>query len=104
MLDERAFLLDSALFLSLGPTLDPAHPNPAESISLTWLDPEGDSPDDEYEFIFTQPARSVKASAQEFERVAWQCMWERAESRPWPTDKKERDKLEQVLLVEYKVE
>ena len=49
--DERSFLLDSGLFLSLGPSLDPssaASESQSTPLSFTWLDPDGDGPDDEF--------------------------------------------------------
>lgn len=98
--DERSFLLDASLFLSLGPTLDPAASSPLP-LSLTWLDPDGDSPDDEFEFVLDQGGNEL-ASA--FERLTWRCMWERRERRSWPVDTKEAQRIEDVLEDEFRVE
>lgn len=99
--DERSFLLDSSLFLSLGPTLDPsAHEAPP--LSFTWLDPDGDGPDDEFEFVL--PADFAESGAEEFERLSWRCMWEKQEDREWPTDQREADQVEARLEDMFKVE
>lgn len=100
--DERAFLLDSSLFLSLGPTLDPSAPSPAP-LSFTWLDPDGDGPDDEFEFVLVA-SPAANELAREFERLAWRCMWERREGRSWPVDQREAQRTEEVLEDEFRVE
>lgn len=103
------FLLDSSLFLSLGPTLDPTLTSSDRSLrSLTWLDPDGDSPDDEYEFVLLTPlaadGEADLEAARAFERLAWVCMWERENSRSWPTDARESAALERTLEATYKCE
>lgn len=101
--DERSFLLDASLFLSLGPTLDSAASSPAP-LSLTWLDPDGDSPDDEFEFVLNSEGETNNESIIAFERLTWRCMWERRERRSWPVDLKEAQKIEEQLEDEFRVE
>lgn len=100
--DERSFLLDSSLFLSLGPTLDPAAASPPP-LSFTWLDPDGDGPDDEFEFVLSTGGPGAE-QAGEFERLAWRCMWEREAKEDWPANQDEAQKVEAGLENEYKVE
>lgn len=106
--DERSFLLDSSLFLSLGPTLDPtaaSGPDDPRPLSFTWLDPDGDSPDDEFEFVL--PATSnprQEQDARDFERLCWRCMWERREGRDWPADDRDARAAELHLEDDFKVE
>ncbi|GAA6020127.1 hypothetical protein JCM10207_006265 [Rhodosporidiobolus poonsookiae] len=106
--DERSFLLDSSLFLSLGPSLDPASVTPSASdappLSFTWLDPDGDGPDDEFEFVLPSDGSVREEQAREFERLCWRCMWERKEGREWPSDEREARRVEQGLEDEFKVE
>lgn len=101
--DERSFLLDSSLFLSLGPSLDPSN---APALSFTWLDPEGDSPDDEYEFVLAGGVEGTagREEVEEFERLSWRCMWERRERRSWPTVSTEVARIEGELEEDFKVE
>jgi hypothetical protein len=101
--DERSFPLDSSLFLSLGPTLDPAAPSPAP-LSFSWLDPDGDGPDDEFEFVLAQASTSANELATDFERLSWRCMWERQEGRDWPADQKEAEEIEVELENMFKVQ
>ncbi|GAA5944036.1 hypothetical protein JCM3775_006819 [Rhodotorula graminis] len=106
--DERSFLLDSSLFLSLGPTLDPtatSSPDEPRPWSFTWLDPDGDSPDDEFEFVLpaTRNPRQEQA-ARDFERLCWRCMWERREGRDWPSDDRDAQAAELHLEDDFKVE
>ncbi|KAI5478971.1 hypothetical protein MNV49_004374 [Pseudohyphozyma bogoriensis] len=104
--DERSFLLDSSLFLSLGQSLDSSTTTP--SLSITWLDPDGDGPDDEFEFVLSPHGEGVtdgvKAQAEAFEVLAWRCMWERREGRSWPSDQREAREVEATLEEEFKVE
>ncbi|KAM0751534.1 VID27-domain-containing protein [Meredithblackwellia eburnea MCA 4105] len=105
--DERAFLLDSSLYLSLGPTLDTerdALPGQPQPLSFTWLDPDGDGPDDEFEFTLSHSDSHQSDTPALFERLAWRCMWERREKRAWPTDEKEAAAIEQSLEDDFKVE
>ncbi|BGP18906.1 Vacuolar import and degradation protein 27 [Rhodosporidiobolus nylandii] len=106
--DERSFLLDQGLFLSLGPTLDPASSTPSASsappLSFTWLDPDGDGPDDEFEFVLPGDGTVSEEQAREFERLCWRCMWERKEGVEWPADEREARRLERSLEEEFKVE
>ncbi|GAA5979440.1 hypothetical protein JCM10908_002924 [Rhodotorula pacifica] len=106
--DERSFLLDSSLFLSLGPTLDPSSatsgPNGTPPLSFTWLDPDGDGPDDEFEFVLPTDGSVSESQAREFERLCWRCMWERKENREWPTDATEAKRADAALADEFKVE
>ncbi|GAA5909052.1 hypothetical protein JCM5296_000602 [Sporobolomyces johnsonii] len=103
--DERAFLLDSGLFLSLGPSLDPSSSaDPTCPLSFTWLDPDGDGPDDEFEFVLPQDGTVDEAQARDFERLTWRCMWERKEGREWPADEREAREIESTLEDEFKVE
>ena len=99
--DERSFLLDSTLFLTLGPTLDPAASSPPP-LSFAWLDPDGDSPDDEYEFILSPdtPARR----AHDFEQLILRSMWEKDNASSWPTDRPSIATAEKQLETEYKCE
>ncbi|GAA5914153.1 hypothetical protein JCM8208_003921 [Rhodotorula glutinis] len=106
--DERSFLLDSSLFLSLGPTLDPtatSSPDEPRPWSFTWLDPDGDSPDDEFEFVLpaSRNPRHEQA-ARDFERLCWRCMWERREGRDWPSDDRDAQQAELHLEDDFKVE
>lgn len=101
--DERSFPLDSSLFLSLGPTLDPAAPSPPP-LSFTWLDPDGDGPDDEFEFVLAQSSASASELAGDFERLAWRCMWERQEGQNWPADQAEADEIEADLESMFKTQ
>ena len=98
--DERSFELDEGLFLSLGPTLDPAAPEP-KPLSFTWLDPDGDSPDDEFEFVLSDEGGQ---DAADFERLAWRCMWETKHGVQWPTSaqaaKEAEDSLEGLFAIE----
>ncbi|GAA5937065.1 Vid27p [Sporobolomyces koalae] len=104
--DERSFLLDSGLFLSLGPSLDPssAASDAQTPSSFTWLDPDGDGPDDEFEFILPQDGTVSDAQAREFEKLCWRCMWERREGRDWPTDDRSIRDAERTLEADFKVE
>ncbi|GAA5977039.1 hypothetical protein JCM11641_001283 [Rhodosporidiobolus odoratus] len=102
-LDERSFLLDASLFLSLGPSLDPSITSPLP-LSYTWLDPDGDGPDDEFEFVLPSEGAVAEQQAREFERLCWRCMWERKENRDWPEDESEAERVEQGLEEEFKVE
>ncbi|KAK4049731.1 Vacuolar import and degradation protein 27 [Microbotryomycetes sp. JL221] len=102
--DERVFALDSSLFMSLGPTLDPAAPTP-RPISFTWLDPDGDGPDDEFEFVIAGgETESVAQLATDFERLSWRCMWEKQEGQPWPSDPADSEAVESTLEDQFKVE
>ena len=98
--DERSFELDEGLFLSLGPTLDPAVPEP-KPLSFTWLDPDGDGPDDEFEFVLSDEAGQ---DAGEFERLAWRCMWERKYERQWPANAQEAKEAEETLERDFAIE
>lgn len=91
--DERSFELDEGLFLSLGPTLDPAAPEP-KPLSFTWLDPDGDSPDDEFEFVLSDEGGQDGA---DFERLAWRCMWETKHGVQWPTNAQSAQEAEASL-------
>ncbi|GAA5865793.1 hypothetical protein JCM3774_003096 [Rhodotorula dairenensis] len=106
--DERSFLLDASLFLSLGPTLDPssttAGPNGTPPLSFTWLDPDGDGPDDEFEFVLPADGSVSEPQARDFEKLCWRCMWERKENREWPTDSGEAKRADAALADEFKVE
>ncbi|GAA5835390.1 hypothetical protein JCM11251_005221 [Rhodosporidiobolus azoricus] len=110
--DERSFLLDSSLFLSLGPCLDPSafsstSAPPSLPYSFTWLDPDGDGPDDEFEFVLPpagEPGGVSEERAREFERLCWRCMWERREGREWPADEREARRIESSLEEDFKVE
>ncbi|GAA6001784.1 Vid27p [Rhodotorula paludigena] len=125
--DERSFLLDASLFLSLGPALDPASsaptpstststaaalPSPSASasapphhaISFTWLDPDGDGPDDEFEFVLPSDGTVTEQQARDFERLCWRCMWERKHSQEWPADDREAREAERTLEDDFKVE
>lgn len=105
--DERSFLLDSGLFLSLGPSLDPsssASDTLSPPLSFTWLDPDGDSPDDEFEFILPQDGTVSEAQAKDFEKLCWRCMWERREGREWPSDDRSAREAERTLEADFKVE
>ncbi|BGP22446.1 vacuolar import and degradation protein [Rhodotorula toruloides] len=102
--DERSFLLDSSLFLSLGPSLDPSTTSTASALSFTWLDPDGDGPDDEFEFVLPSDGSVSPSQAEEFERLCWKCMWERKEAREWPEDEREARRVEETLEDEFKVE
>ncbi|BGP37527.1 Vacuolar import and degradation protein 27 [Rhodotorula kratochvilovae] len=111
--DERSFLLDASLFLSLGPSLDPAAPpTPAAApsapadppLSFTWLDPDGDGPDDEFEFVLPSDGTVSERAARDFERLCWRCMWERREGREWPADDREAAALEDQLEDDFRVE
>lgn len=106
--DERSFLLDSSLFLSLGPTLDPASatagPDGTPPLSFTWLDPDGDGPDDEFEFVLPADGSVSEPQARDFEKLCWRCMWERKENREWPTDAAEAKRADATLADEFKVE
>lgn len=102
--DERSFLLDSSLFLSLGPSLDPSSATSPSVLSFTWLDPDGDGPDDEFEFVLPSDGSVSASQAEEFERLCWRCMWERKEGREWPEDEREARMVEETLEVEFKVE
>lgn len=106
--DERSFLLDSSLFLSLGPTLDPASatagPDGTPPLSFTWLDPDGDGPDDEFEFVLPADGSVSEPQARAFEKLCWRCMWERKENREWPTDAGEAKRADATLADEFKVE
>ena len=99
--DERSFLLDSSLFLTLGRTLDPAASSPPP-LSFAWLDPDGDSPDDEFEFILSPdtPARL----ANDFEKLILRSMWEKDNASNWPTDRTAIAAAEKQLETEYKCE
>jgi len=98
--DERTFELDEGLFLSLGPTLDSAAQYPKPH-SFTWLDPDGDSPDDEFEFILSDEGGQ---DATEFERLAWRCMWERKHDQQWPATAQEAKEAEASLEGEFAIE
>ncbi|GAA5951255.1 hypothetical protein JCM3765_002424 [Sporobolomyces pararoseus] len=105
--DERSFLLDSGLFLSLGPSLDPssaASESQSTPLSFTWLDPDGDGPDDEFEFILPQDGTVSEAQAKDFEKLCWRCMWERKNGREWPSDDRSAREAERTLEVDFKVE
>ncbi|BGO98180.1 Vacuolar import and degradation protein 27 [Rhodotorula toruloides] len=102
--DERSFLLDSSLFLSLGPSLDPISTSTSSALSFTWLDPDGDGPDDEFEFVLPSDGSVSASQAEEFERLCWRCMWERKEVREWPEDEREARRVEETLEEEFKVE
>ncbi|KAM0791670.1 hypothetical protein ACM66B_000470 [Microbotryomycetes sp. NB124-2] len=102
--DERVFELDSSLFLSLGPTLDPAAPQP-RPLSFTWLDPDGDGPDDEFEFVIAGgQTDSVAQLAYDFEKLAWRCMWEKQENQSWPSDSADAQAVESTLEDQFRVE
>lgn len=101
--DERSFELDGGLFLSLGPTLDLAVADP-KPLSFTWLDPDGDSPDDEFEFVLSDEGTQAARDAGEFERLAWRCMWERKHDRAWPTDAAEAKLAEDSLEGDFAIE
>ncbi|GAA5863919.1 hypothetical protein JCM8547_005280 [Rhodosporidiobolus lusitaniae] len=104
-MDERSFLLDSSLFLSLGPSLDPSASTPSPPLSFTWLDPDGDGPDDEFEFVLAgDGSAGEEARAREFERLCWRCMWERKEGREWPVDEREARRAEEECEEEFRVE
>ncbi|GAA6039632.1 hypothetical protein JCM8097_002227 [Rhodosporidiobolus ruineniae] len=107
-MDERSFLLDSSLFLSLGPALDPSSSTPSSQsapvLSFTWLDPDGDGPDDEFEFVLPSDGTVSEDQAREFERLCWRCMWERREGREWPSDEREAKRVEKTLEDDFKVE
>lgn len=104
--DERSFLLDSGLFLSLGPCLDPSSSasDTQTPLSFTWLDPDGDGPDDEFEFILPQDGTVSDGQAKAFENLCWRCMWERKEGREWPSDDRSAREIERTLEAGYKVE
>ncbi|GAA5825080.1 hypothetical protein JCM3770_004730 [Rhodotorula araucariae] len=108
--DERSFLLDASLFLSLGPSLDPqasstpAGPPTSQTLSFTWLDPDGDGPDDEFEFVLPTDGTVPERAARDFERLCWRCMWERREGREWPADDRAASALEDQLEDDFKVE
>ncbi|KWU45689.1 VID27-domain-containing protein, partial [Rhodotorula sp. JG-1b] len=106
--DERSFLLDSSLFLSLGPTLDPASatagPDGTPPLSFTWLDPDGDGPDDEFEFVLPADGSVSEPQARDFEKLCWRCMWERKENREWPTDAGEAKRADATLADEFKAQ
>ncbi|GAA6018871.1 hypothetical protein JCM11491_001707 [Sporobolomyces phaffii] len=104
--DERSFLLDSGLFLSLGPSLDPSSSasETQPALSFTWLDPDGDGPDDEFEFILPQDGTVSEAQAKDFELLCWRCMWERREGREWPSDDRTARETERTLEADFKVE
>lgn len=99
--DERAFLLDGDLFLSLGPTLDPtadaARPAP---LAFTWSDPDGE--EDEFEFTLGY-SDSASDLPTEFETLAWRCMWERRTGEAWPADPAEAKIAEATLEDDFKV-
>ncbi|SGY66823.1 BQ5605_C004g02710 [Microbotryum silenes-dioicae] len=100
--DERAFLIDENLFLSVGPTLDPSAATPPP-FSITWADPEGDGPEDEFEFVLA-PAPDITALAHEFERLVWRCLWEDKTNRTWPTDAREVAMIEENELQQFMIE
>lgn len=106
--DERSFLLDASLFLSLGATLDPSSassgPSGLPPLSFTWLDPDGDGPDDEFEFVLPADGTVSEEQARDFEKLCWRCMWERKENCEWPTDANEAKRADAALADEFKVE
>jgi hypothetical protein len=76
-------------------------------LSFTWLDPDGDGPDDEFEFVLPDSeggGAGSRRAAEEFERLCWRCMWERKEGREWPSDEKTAREIEEGLEEEFKVE
>ncbi|SCV72685.1 BQ2448_4222 [Microbotryum intermedium] len=100
--DERAFLIDENLFLSVGPTLDPSAATPPP-LSITWADPEGDGPEDEFEFVLA-PAPDIVAQAGDFQRLVWRCLWEDKTGRSWPTDAREVAMIEENELQQFMIE
>lgn len=93
--DERSFQLNSELFLSFGKSLDQS----VAETSFTWADLEGDSLNDEFEFMLNskKPGEGI-----EFERLAWRSIWEFENDKDWPTDKKEAAAVEATLEELYK--